>query len=82
MTLNVNQSFSRLREQLKTQLHSCGWVDEVRLMCRKVITREQGAVTVDKIVDEVTPMARQAVPDTLKKFLLSQIRTILMDADE
>lgn len=51
-------------------------------MCRKVITREQGAVTVDKIVDEVTPMARQAVPDTLKKFLLSQIRNILMDADE
>lgn len=51
-------------------------------MCRKVITREQGDVTVDQIVEEVTPGARQAVPDTLKKFLLSQIQNILMDADD
>lgn len=72
----------RLREQLKTRLLASGWVDEVRLMCRKVITREQGDVTVDQIVEEVTPGARQAVPDTLKKFLLSQIQNILMDADD
>ena len=51
-------------------------------MCRKVIQREQGDVTVDQIVEEVTPQARQAVPDALKKYLLSQIQTILMDADE
>lgn len=69
----------RLREQLKMRLHSSGWVDEVRLMCRKVITKEQGDISVDQIVEEVTPMARKAVPDTLKKFLLSQIQNILME---
>lgn len=78
----IIQFLFRLREQLKTRLHSSGWVDEVRLMCRKVIAREQGDVSVDQLVSEVTPMARQAVPDTLKKFLLSQIQNILMEADE
>lgn len=79
MSIRLSLLSFRLREQLKARLHSSGWVDEVRLMCRNVITREQGEITVDEVVEEVTPMARKAVPDTLKKFLLSQIQNLLME---
>jgi enhancer of yellow 2 transcription factor len=38
-------------------------------------------VTVDELVEYVTPKAREAVPDALKNEIVSRIRTFLSDSD-
>lgn len=74
-------SFSRLKDLLRLRLNECGWGDEVRLLCREVIKSNHGNVNVDEIVEEVTPKARQLVPDSVKKELLQKIKTILIQQE-
>lgn len=59
-------------------MNECGWVDEVRLLCREVVKEQKGKMNVDGVVAEVTPKARQLVPDAVKRELLQKIKTILM----
>lgn len=60
------------------RLHESGWVDHVRTLSRKVIKEENGQVTVDRIVEKVTPAARKSIPDVIKKELLTKITNLLM----
>lgn len=73
--------FSRLKDLLRLRLNECGWSDEVRLLCREVVKSNHGNVNVDEIVEEVTPKARQLVPDSVKKELLQKIKTILIQQE-
>ncbi|CAO1361173.1 unnamed protein product [Diamesa serratosioi] len=70
-----------LKDLLQQRLIECGWSDEVRLMCRELIAKESGLITVDNMVDKVTPQARMAIPDTVKKELLHKIKKVLMQEE-
>lgn len=62
---------------LHVRLNECGWCDKVRLLCREVVSEESGNISVDSIVQTVTPQARQMVPDAVKKELLQKIKGLL-----
>lgn len=50
-------------------------------MCRDAVKAHHGNVNVDEVVDEVTPKARQLVPDSVKKELLQKIKTLLIQQE-
>ena len=84
MRATVNQRLiesgerERLKELLRNRLVECGWRDQVKTHCKDIV-KQRGLenVTVDDLVTEVTPKARQLVPDNVKKELLTRIRTFL-----
>ncbi|XP_037033004.1 enhancer of yellow 2 transcription factor [Bradysia coprophila] len=68
---------SKLKDLLRLRLTECGWNVEVRLLVRELVKEEGGNINVDKIVQTVTPKARNLVPDTVKKELVLKIKNIL-----
>ena len=68
----------KLKELLRVRLSECGWRDQLKQHCKDII-KQRGLehVTVDDLVQEITPQARQLVPDSVKKELLQRIRTFL-----
>jgi len=56
----------------------CGWRDELKEYCKEVI-RSKGLekITVDELVEEITPRGRATVPDNIKTELLQRIRRFL-----
>jgi enhancer of yellow 2 transcription factor len=68
----------RLQEYLRTRLVESGWKDQLKEHCKEVV-RQKGLdrVTVDDLVGEITPKARAAVPDDVKRDLLQKIREFL-----
>ncbi|KAL0274097.1 UNVERIFIED_CONTAM: hypothetical protein PYX00_006609 [Menopon gallinae] len=70
----------RMRELLRARLAECGWKDQMVLLCRKVVAENDiNTLTVDDILDKITPQGRALVPDTVKKELLQKIKTYLME---
>lgn len=78
--LTIDGDKERFKEILRRRLIECGWRDNVRLLCRDAI-KERGVhnLTVDDIVEEVTPKGRALVPDTVKKELLQKIKQYLYE---
>ncbi|CAD7089203.1 unnamed protein product [Hermetia illucens] len=68
---------SKLKDLLRSRLIECGWRDEVRLLCHNTIKEKGFNLTVEQIVQDVTPKARARVPDSLKKELLMKIKSSL-----
>lgn len=70
----------RLQEMLRIRLIECGWRDELKDYAREIV-KDKGIdnVTVDELVAELTPKARQSVPDDVKKELLESIRGFLTE---
>ncbi|XP_078481435.1 transcription and mRNA export factor ENY2 [Ciona intestinalis] len=68
----------KLKELLRVRLAECGWRDQLKQLCKEIV-RERGLehVSVDDLVQDITPKARQLVPDTVKKELLQKIRNFL-----
>ena len=68
----------RLREHLRARLIDCGWRDQIRLEAKRIV-RERGLerVTLKDIVAEVTPLGREAVPDEVKRELLTKLKEYL-----
>lgn len=64
MVFNGNASksfvFFRMAQKVKERLEQCGWKDEVRLECNKVIKKKgiENIHDTEEIVQEVTPFAR------------------------
>lgn len=67
-----------LKEMLRTKLIECGWRDDLREHCKEVI-RSKGLerITVDELVQMITPRGRDTVPDQIKADLLQRIRQFL-----
>ncbi|XP_060030569.1 transcription and mRNA export factor ENY2-like [Erinaceus europaeus] len=67
-----------LKELRRTKLIECGWKDQLKAHCKKVII-EKGLehATIDDLVAEITPKGRALVPDSVNKELLQRIRTFL-----
>lgn len=70
-----------LKDFLVQSLIQSGWDDKVRLMCRNEITKHNGLISVDNIVDKVTPAARKEIPDELKAEMVAKIRAVLLKAN-
>lgn len=72
----------RLKELLRERLIECGWKDEMNALCR-AYTRKKGrnSVTVDDLVQIITPKGRASVPDSVKAELLQRIRSFLVSAN-
>ncbi|XP_065065059.1 transcription and mRNA export factor ENY2-like [Rhopilema esculentum] len=73
----------RLQEMLRLKLTECGWRDELQAYCRSIV-KEKGIdnVTVDMLIDEVTPKARSMVPDEVKRELFQRIKTFITEKAE
>ncbi|XP_072024267.1 transcription and mRNA export factor ENY2-like isoform X2 [Amphiura filiformis] len=68
----------RLKEILRNKLIECGWRDQLKQHCKEVVRRKGlEHVTVDDLVQEITPKGRELVPDEVKKDLLQRIRAFL-----
>ena len=67
-----------LKEMLRTKLIECGWRDDLREHCKEVI-RSKGLerITVDELVQMITPRGRDTVPDQIKADHLQRIRQFL-----
>lgn len=70
-----------LKDYLIQALHESGWTDKVRLMCRDEITKANGVITVDNLMEKVTPKARQNIPDDVKAELIIKIKQTLLQAE-
>ncbi|KAE9035704.1 hypothetical protein PR003_g8608 [Phytophthora rubi] len=68
----------RLKELLRLKLVECGWRDEMKLHCKEVI-RNKGIdqVTVEDLIEEITPKGRASVPEDVKSDLLEKIKAFI-----
>ncbi|KAG3112015.1 hypothetical protein PI124_g8825 [Phytophthora idaei] len=68
----------RLKELLRLKLVECGWRDEMKLHCKEVI-RNKGIdqVTVEDLIEEITPKGRASVPEDVKNHLLEKIKAFI-----
>lgn len=69
----------RLSKELQRKLLECGWAEELKRFCTKVV-KERGVsnITLDDLLTEVTPIARKNVPDSVRHETVAQIRAFLM----
>ncbi|KAJ2216438.1 D-3-phosphoglycerate dehydrogenase 2 [Coemansia sp. RSA 487] len=78
----------RLQEILRSKLNESGWQDRVKDKCQKII-HESGPdvdkLTVNDVVEQVTPLARTMVPEDVKAEILEDVRAfvyrVLPEAD-
>ena len=71
-----------LKDFLVQSLSECGWDDKLRLMCREEITKANGLISVDNLVQKVTPKARKEIPDELKAEMIAKIKQVLLQVNE
>eukprot|EP00051_Salpingoeca_urceolata_P026874 m.479099 g.479099 ORF g.479099 m.479099 type:complete len:97 (+) comp21314_c0_seq1:319-609(+) len=68
----------RLKEMLRQRLLECGWRDQLKAHCKEVVkSKGMEQISVEELVNEITPKGRAIVPDEIKKELLQRIRTFL-----
>lgn len=70
---------------MRVRLMECGWRDQVRLECRKILNEnsaEDTIVSVNDLVKLVTPPARALVPDSVKRELLRELEMSLVDINQ
>lgn len=72
----------KLKQVLRAQLIECGWRDELKAHAKQIV-KERGVenVTVDDLIAEITPKARETVPDSVKRDLLQRIKAFLQNVD-
>lgn len=71
-----------LKDFLVQSLQECGWDDKLRLMCREEIAKANGLISVDNLVQKVTPKGRKEIPDELKAEMIAKIKQVLLQANE
>lgn len=68
-------------ELLRERLIECGWKDEMKAHCRAFVRKKgRDNVTVDDLIDVITPMGRASIPNSVKAELLERIRAFLGQA--
>lgn len=73
-----NGEKERLKELLRNRLMEAGFNDEIMSYCKKTIkTNGIEKVDLETLINEITPKAREIVPDEVKIELLSKIKEIL-----
>lgn len=78
---NIDPEFrQKLIQTLKQRLVESGWKAKVGNKCEEII-QQYGVENIDlnMLIDNVTPFARHAIPDDIKRELLFQIQEYLED---
>lgn len=71
-----------LKDYLIQALQESGWTEKITLLCRDEIKKANGMITVDQMVEKVTPKARQHIPDEIKQEMILKIKqTLLLQAE-
>ncbi|KAL3818690.1 hypothetical protein ACJIZ3_004595 [Penstemon smallii] len=73
----------RLKELLREKLVECGWRDEMKALCRE-FARKKGRnnVSVDELIEAITPKGRASVPDAVKTEMLQRIHSVVASTKE
>ena len=68
----------KLKELLRTRLIESGWRDQLKTKCKDIIQNKGlEKITVQQLVEEITPYARSTVPENIKAELLSHLREFI-----
>lgn len=68
----------KLKELLRARLVEGGWRDQLKTKCKELIQNKGlEKITVQQLVEEVTPYARSTVPENIKAELLSHLREFI-----
>mmetsp|Transcript_57323 Transcript_57323/g.91256 ORF Transcript_57323/g.91256 Transcript_57323/m.91256 type:complete len:112 (+) Transcript_57323:37-372(+) len=68
----------KLKELLRVRLVESGWRDQLKRKCKQVIENKGlEKITVQQLVDEITPYARSTIPENIKAELLSHLREFI-----
>lgn len=68
----------RLKQMVEERLQATGWEDELRKRCKEAI-RQRGFehISLDALVEELTPMARATVPQQVRMEVMDRIRQLV-----
>ena len=68
----------KLVHTLRTKLVECGWTNKVTAYCHQMIY-DVGVdnVTMNMLVEQVTPTARELVPNEIKRDMLFTLQTLI-----
>merc|ERR1712203_43665 len=85
LTAKLEESGYReeLKKKLIAKLEESGWRDQVKMACKDVV-KEKGLdkITVEDLVQEVSPKGSQMVPEEIRKELLRDIKKFLEEQAE
>ncbi|CAF1396475.1 hypothetical protein I4U23_017434 [Adineta vaga] len=73
----------RMKQLLRQRLMEYGWRDQMKAYCKDIV-KQKGLenITVDELVQEITPKGRALVPDSIKKEMLTVLRQYLSKHEE
>ncbi|KAL0478201.1 hypothetical protein AKO1_007955 [Acrasis kona] len=82
-TLTSSGEKDKIKELLRKRLIECGWCDELKEYTKKLVRGKESVedLTIDGLVSEITPKAREAVPDDIKVEVLQSIRSFIEKND-
>eukprot|EP01112_Ceratiomyxa_fruticulosa_P020416 TRINITY_DN6943_c0_g1_i2.p1 TRINITY_DN6943_c0_g1~~TRINITY_DN6943_c0_g1_i2.p1 ORF type:complete len:106 (+),score=14.26 TRINITY_DN6943_c0_g1_i2:169-486(+) len=68
----------RLKEFLRAKLVECGWRDDMKNYSREII-KQRGLenITVEDLIQEISPHGKSTLPPSIKADLLQRIRKFL-----
>lgn len=76
--LVLTGNHERFKELLLRRLTECGWRDQVRMLVRDFIMKNDSSkVTINMLITNITPLARALVPETVKKEMIQEIKARL-----
>jgi enhancer of yellow 2 transcription factor len=65
----------RLKELLKKKLSECGWKEEIKKYTKNIIkSKGISSITLNDLIQEITPKAREKVPSDIKAEVLGKIK--------
>lgn len=68
----------KFKELLLKRLTDCGWRDQVLDLVQDFIKKNKGSmITLDMLINDITPLARALVPSAIKKEMLKEIKAHL-----
>merc|ERR1711879_1030355 len=76
--LKESGELARIQAHLRKELIESAWRNTVAKKCDEIIDKEGVEnITVDKLTQQVTPLARATVPDNVKQDLMLQVKSYL-----
>jgi enhancer of yellow 2 transcription factor len=77
--LNQTGKKAELKAMLEQMLTTSGWQNDLKTKCKEIV-EDKGLerVTVDSLVEEITPYARSTVPHEVKQELLLRLKEFII----
>jgi enhancer of yellow 2 transcription factor len=79
LSLSTTGERERLKQLLKQRLMESGWKEEMKQYAKQIV-REKGRIddySTENLLSDITPKARELVPDSTKEEILKQVRNFI-----